>query len=126
MPPIPLSVMPPIPLCIHLATVFQHEAMEEQHWGEYCRRNCMALSERMRQIDAVIGALEQTASREKIVRAVAYLREIQNGDMEKLDWYMTMERIFKSRTKKKAKTKQNQARNGKDKVKGQPSEENTT
>ncbi|GJX41389.1 reverse transcriptase domain-containing protein [Tanacetum coccineum] len=36
------------------------------------------------------------------------------------------ERIFKSRTKKKAKTKQNQARNGKDKVKGQPSEENTT
>ncbi|GKD26901.1 hypothetical protein Tco_1233115 [Tanacetum coccineum] len=36
------------------------------------------------------------------------------------------ERIFKSRTKKKAKTKQNQARNGKDKVKGHPSEENTT
>ncbi|GJY97624.1 hypothetical protein Tco_0514534 [Tanacetum coccineum] len=28
------------------------------------------------------------------------------------------ERIFKSRTKKKAKTKQNQARNGRDKVKG--------
>ncbi|GJX60026.1 hypothetical protein Tco_0291416 [Tanacetum coccineum] len=37
-----------------------------------------------------------------------------------------LERIFKSRTKKKAKTKQNQARNGKDKVKGQPSEENIT
>ncbi|GKE06913.1 hypothetical protein Tco_1398931, partial [Tanacetum coccineum] len=36
------------------------------------------------------------------------------------------ERIFKSRTKKKAKTKQNQARNGKDKVKSQPSEENIT
>nr|GEW37708.1 hypothetical protein [Tanacetum cinerariifolium] len=64
--------------------------MEEQHWGEYCRRNCMELSERMRQIDAVIGALEQTGSREKIVRAVAYLREIQNGDVEKLDWYREM------------------------------------
>ncbi|GKA82887.1 hypothetical protein Tco_0789635 [Tanacetum coccineum] len=36
------------------------------------------------------------------------------------------ERIFKSRTKKKAKVKQNQARNGKDKVKGHPSEEYTT
>ncbi|GKC76686.1 copia protein [Tanacetum coccineum] len=34
--------------------------------------------------------------------------------------------IFKKRNKKKAKSKQNQARNGKDKVKGQPSEENTT
>ncbi|GJT13551.1 hypothetical protein Tco_0860593 [Tanacetum coccineum] len=38
----------------------------------------------------------------------------------------TLERIFKSRTKKKDKTKQNQARNRKDKVKVQPSEENTT
>ncbi|GJS88050.1 hypothetical protein Tco_0770686 [Tanacetum coccineum] len=36
------------------------------------------------------------------------------------------ERIFKSRTKKKAKVKQNQARNGKDKVLSHPSEENTT
>ncbi|GJX83799.1 hypothetical protein Tco_0333280, partial [Tanacetum coccineum] len=34
--------------------------------------------------------------------------------------------IFKKRNKKKAKNKQNQARNGKDKVKGQPIEENTT
>ncbi|GKD60192.1 hypothetical protein Tco_1297701, partial [Tanacetum coccineum] len=70
--------------------VFQHEAIKEQHWGEYCHRNCMELSERMRQIDATIGALQQTGSREKIVRAVAYLREIQNGDMEKLDWYRAM------------------------------------
>ncbi|GJY91255.1 hypothetical protein Tco_0506451 [Tanacetum coccineum] len=35
-------------------------------------------------------------------------------------------RIFKKRNKKKAKNKQIQARNGKDKVKGQPIEENTT
>ncbi|GJR39407.1 reverse transcriptase domain-containing protein [Tanacetum coccineum] len=35
-------------------------------------------------------------------------------------------RIFKKRNKKKAKNKQNQAWNGKDKVKSQPSEENTT
>ncbi|GKF62160.1 hypothetical protein Tco_0182214, partial [Tanacetum coccineum] len=35
-------------------------------------------------------------------------------------------RIFKKRNKKKAKSKQNQARNGKDKVEGNPSEENTT
>nr|GEW39394.1 hypothetical protein [Tanacetum cinerariifolium] len=65
-------------------SAFQHKAMEEQHWGEYCCRNCMKLSERMRQRDVVIGALEQTRSREKIVRVVAYLREIQNGDMENL------------------------------------------
>ncbi|GKC69029.1 hypothetical protein Tco_1114912 [Tanacetum coccineum] len=52
--------------------------------------NCMELSERMRQKDVVIGVLEQTGSREKIVRAVAYLREIQNRDMEKLDWYREM------------------------------------
>ncbi|GJS76671.1 hypothetical protein Tco_0726552 [Tanacetum coccineum] len=61
------------------------EAMKEQHWGEYCHRNCMKLSERMRQIDAAIGALHHTGSRKKIVRVVAYLREIQNGDLEKLD-----------------------------------------
>nr|GFC78631.1 hypothetical protein [Tanacetum cinerariifolium] len=77
--------MPPIPLCVHLAAVFQHEAIEEQHRDEYCRKNCMEISERMRKIDVVIGALEQTGSREKIIRVVAYLREIQNGDMEKLD-----------------------------------------
>ncbi|GKE43555.1 hypothetical protein Tco_1470839, partial [Tanacetum coccineum] len=82
--------MPPLPLCVHLVTVFQHEAIEEQHWGEYCHRNCMELSERMRQRDDVIGALEQTRSREKIICAVAYLREIQNGDMKKLDWYRAM------------------------------------
>ncbi|GKE99914.1 hypothetical protein Tco_0023265, partial [Tanacetum coccineum] len=35
-------------------------------------------------------------------------------------------RIFKKRNKKKAKNKQNQAWNGKDNVKGNPSEENTT
>ncbi|GKD03521.1 hypothetical protein Tco_1178495 [Tanacetum coccineum] len=113
--------------------------MEEQHRGEYYRRNCMELSGRMRQRDVAIGALEQTGSREKIIRAVAYLREIQNGDIEKLDWYRAMvtesrhhlrrkrwKQIFKKRNKKKAKNKQNQARNGKDKVKSQPSEENTT
>nr|GEW69070.1 hypothetical protein [Tanacetum cinerariifolium] len=78
--------MPLIPLFVHMATVFQHEDMEEQNWDEYCRRNCMELSEKMRQRDATIGALQQTRSREKIIRAIAYLREIQNGDMEKLDW----------------------------------------
>ncbi|GJW86262.1 hypothetical protein Tco_0161602 [Tanacetum coccineum] len=93
--------MPPIPLCVHLAAVFQHEAMEEQHWGEYCRRNSMELSERMRQRDAVIGALQQTGSREKIVRAVAYLREIQNGDMEKLDWYRAMVTESRHRLRRK-------------------------
>nr|GEU70007.1 hypothetical protein [Tanacetum cinerariifolium] len=82
--------MPSIPLSVHLAAIFQHEAMEEQHWGEYYRRNCMELSERMRQRDVTIGALQQTGSRKKIVRVVAYLREIQNGDMEKLDWYRAM------------------------------------
>ncbi|GJS00852.1 hypothetical protein Tco_0317360 [Tanacetum coccineum] len=35
-------------------------------------------------------------------------------------------RIFKKRNKKKAKSKQNRARNEKDKVKSHPSEENTT
>nr|GEX72475.1 hypothetical protein [Tanacetum cinerariifolium] len=54
--------MPPIPLCVHLAAVFQHEAMKEQHWDEYYRRNWMELSEKMRQRDAAIGALEQTMS----------------------------------------------------------------
>ncbi|GKE50366.1 hypothetical protein Tco_1481624 [Tanacetum coccineum] len=82
--------MPPILLCVHLAAIFQHKSMEEQHWGEYCRMNCMALSQRMRQRDAMIGALEQTGRREKIVCAVAYIREIHNGDMEKLDWYRAM------------------------------------
>ncbi|GKE76217.1 hypothetical protein Tco_1542337 [Tanacetum coccineum] len=38
----------------------------------------------------------------------------------------TWKRIFKKRNKKKAKSKQIQARNGKDKVKGHPSEENIT
>ncbi|GKC28735.1 hypothetical protein Tco_1036029, partial [Tanacetum coccineum] len=52
--------------------------------------NCMELSERMRQRDVMIGALEQTVSQEKLVHVVAYLREIQNGDMEKLDWYRAM------------------------------------
>ncbi|GKB61180.1 hypothetical protein Tco_0917366 [Tanacetum coccineum] len=35
-------------------------------------------------------------------------------------------RMFKKRNKKKAKSKHIKARNGKDKVKGNPSEENTT
>ncbi|GKF18528.1 hypothetical protein Tco_0063446, partial [Tanacetum coccineum] len=40
--------------------------------------------------------------------------------------YGVWKQISKKRNKKKAKDKQNQARNGKDKVKSQPSEENTT
>ncbi|GKB81825.1 hypothetical protein Tco_0948720, partial [Tanacetum coccineum] len=44
------------------------------------------------------------------------------SDLDSIDnsWEdnLTEEQIFKSRTKKKAKTKQNQAWNGKDKVKG--------
>ncbi|GKA66220.1 hypothetical protein Tco_0766028 [Tanacetum coccineum] len=82
--------MPLIPSSVHLAAIFQREAIEEEHWGEYCRRYCMELSERMRQRDYAIVALKQTRNREKTVRAVAYLREIQIGDMEKLDWYMAM------------------------------------
>ncbi|GJV21793.1 reverse transcriptase domain-containing protein [Tanacetum coccineum] len=50
---------------------------------------------------------------------------IQDPNVDKIK-EVKQERIFKSRTKKKAKTKQNQARNGKDKVKSQPSEEDTT
>ncbi|GJT40223.1 hypothetical protein Tco_0940088 [Tanacetum coccineum] len=72
-----------------LAAVFQREAMEEEHWGEYYRRNAMELSERMRQRDVAIGHLQLTKNRLIIGRVAAYLREIQLGDMKKLDWYMT-------------------------------------
>ncbi|GKB96649.1 hypothetical protein Tco_0982786 [Tanacetum coccineum] len=54
-------------------------------------------------------------------------RHIDMEDKEVVEFEeVTTKQIFKKRNKKKAKNKQNQARNGKDKVKSQPSEENTT
>ncbi|GKE39813.1 hypothetical protein Tco_1463218, partial [Tanacetum coccineum] len=81
--------------------IFQREAIEEEHQGEYCRRNCMELIERMGQRDYVIEALKLTRNHEQTVRVVAYLREIQIGDMEKLDWYRVMVMQSNNRLRRK-------------------------
>ncbi|GKE17620.1 hypothetical protein Tco_1425197 [Tanacetum coccineum] len=43
--------MPPIPMSVHLAAVFEREALEEAHWEAFCHRNYLKLSERIRQRD---------------------------------------------------------------------------
>ncbi|GJZ78128.1 reverse transcriptase domain-containing protein [Tanacetum coccineum] len=58
------------------------------------------------------------------IRTAGDHRKVQLNELNELRDHW--KRIFKKRNKKKAKNKQNQARNGKDKVKSQPSEENTT
>ncbi|GJT67259.1 zinc finger BED domain-containing protein RICESLEEPER 2 [Tanacetum coccineum] len=59
--------MPPIPMSVHLDAVFEREALEEAHWGAFCHRNYLELSERIRKRDA-----------------------IQLGDIGKLDWFREM------------------------------------
>nr|GFA42857.1 hypothetical protein [Tanacetum cinerariifolium] len=50
--------MAPIPLRVHLAAVFEPEAMEEAHWGSFYRRNSMELTERIRQRDDAIANIQ--------------------------------------------------------------------
>ncbi|GJV68423.1 receptor-like serine/threonine-protein kinase SD1-8 [Tanacetum coccineum] len=80
-------------------------------------------AERVEDSFLVINISRKVVKYNIISKIINQIFDIGSNEMDDEYWY---ERIFKSRTKKKAKTKQNQARNGKDKVKGQPSEENTT
>nr|GEX59144.1 hypothetical protein [Tanacetum cinerariifolium] len=73
--------MAPIPLRVHLAAVFEREAMEEAHWGAFYRRNIMELTERIRQRDDAIANIQFVGNHHNIQTAVAYLREIQLGDI---------------------------------------------
>nr|GFA40710.1 hypothetical protein [Tanacetum cinerariifolium] len=82
--------MAPIPLRIHLATVFEQEAMEEAHWGAFCQRNNMELTERIRQRDDAIANVQFVGNHLNIKIVVTYLREIQLGDIRKLDWFRAM------------------------------------
>ncbi|GKB47855.1 hypothetical protein Tco_0898608, partial [Tanacetum coccineum] len=79
--------MPPISISVHLAVVFEREALEEAHWGDFCHRNYLKLSERIRQRDVVIENIQFV---QIIHTAVAFLREIQLGDIGKLDWFRAM------------------------------------
>nr|GFA80539.1 hypothetical protein [Tanacetum cinerariifolium] len=82
--------MAPIPLRVHLAAVFKREAMEEAHWGAFCRRNSMKLTERIMQRDDAIANIQFVGNHHNIQTAIAYLREIQLGDIRKLDWCKEM------------------------------------
>nr|GEX20627.1 hypothetical protein [Tanacetum cinerariifolium] len=68
----------------------EREAMEEAHWGAFCRRNSMKLTERIRQRDDAIANIQFVGNHHNIQTVVAYLREIQLGDIRKLDWCKEM------------------------------------
>ncbi|GJZ88729.1 hypothetical protein Tco_0660511 [Tanacetum coccineum] len=61
------------------------EDLKEAHWGNFCHRNYLELSERIRQRDAVIENIQFVGNRQIIHTAVAFLREIQLEDIGKLD-----------------------------------------
>nr|GEW75985.1 reverse transcriptase domain-containing protein [Tanacetum cinerariifolium] len=77
----------PIPLRVHLAAVFELEAMEEAHWGAFYQRNSMEPAERIMQRDDAIANIQIVGNHHNIQTDVAYLREIQLGDIGKLDWF---------------------------------------
>nr|GFA18423.1 hypothetical protein [Tanacetum cinerariifolium] len=60
--------------------------MEEAHWGTFCRRNSMELTERFRQRDDAIENIQFVGNHHNIQTVVAYLREIQFGDIRK--WWL--------------------------------------
>ncbi|GKA93302.1 hypothetical protein Tco_0815288 [Tanacetum coccineum] len=76
--------MPLIPMSVHLVAVFEREALVEAHWGDFCNRNYLELSERIRQRDAVIENIQFVGNRQIIQSVVAFLREVQLGDIGKL------------------------------------------
>nr|GEZ64976.1 hypothetical protein [Tanacetum cinerariifolium] len=82
--------MPPIPISVHLAAVFEREALEEAHWGAFCHRNYLELSERIRRRDVVTENIQFVGNQQIIHTVVAFLREIQLGDITKLDWLRVM------------------------------------
>ncbi|GJS71893.1 probable ethanolamine kinase [Tanacetum coccineum] len=52
--------MPPIPISVYLAVVFEREALEEEHWGDFCHRNYLELNERISEIQlGDIGKLDR-------------------------------------------------------------------
>nr|GEW79622.1 hypothetical protein [Tanacetum cinerariifolium] len=82
--------MPPIPMSVHFSAVFKQEALEGAHWGDFCHRNYLELNERIQQKDVVIKNIQFVRNRQIIHTAVAFLREIQLGDIGKLDWFKAM------------------------------------
>nr|GEV48397.1 hypothetical protein [Tanacetum cinerariifolium] len=82
--------MPPIPMSVHLVAVFKREALEEAHWGDFCHRNYLEISKRIRQRDVVIENIHFVGNRQIIHTTVALLRGIQLGDIGKLDWFKAM------------------------------------
>ncbi|GJS72253.1 hypothetical protein Tco_0705094 [Tanacetum coccineum] len=82
--------MPPIPMSVHLAAVFEREALEEAHWGAFCHRNYLELTERIRQREYAIANIQFVGNRHIIQTAITFLREIQLGDIGKQDWLRAM------------------------------------
>ncbi|GJV35583.1 hypothetical protein Tco_1408060, partial [Tanacetum coccineum] len=58
--------------------------------GDFCHRNYLELSERIRQRDVVIENIQFVRNRQIIHTTIAFLREIQLGDIRKLDWFREM------------------------------------
>ncbi|GJV88079.1 hypothetical protein Tco_1532017 [Tanacetum coccineum] len=82
--------MPPIPMSVHLAAVFEREALEEAHWGAFCHINYLELTERIRQREYAIANIQFVGNRYIIQTTVKFLREIQLGDIGKQDWLRAM------------------------------------
>nr|GEU65606.1 hypothetical protein [Tanacetum cinerariifolium] len=82
--------MPLIPMSVHLVAVFEREALEEAHWGAFCHKNYLELTERIRQREYAIANIQFVGNRHIIQIAVTFLREIQLGDIGKQDWFRAM------------------------------------
>ncbi|GJW18662.1 hypothetical protein Tco_0026098 [Tanacetum coccineum] len=70
--------------------IFEREAIKEAYWGAFCHTNCMELSERIRQRDDAIANIQFLGNRHNTQSVVAYLRDIQLGDIGKMDWFRAM------------------------------------
>nr|GEW68914.1 hypothetical protein [Tanacetum cinerariifolium] len=88
----------PPPLLVdlmHNSTIqcFLHvELYEEEQWGSFCLGSCFQTSERMRHREVVIGNFVHLGNRQLARHSVSYLREMQDQDMVRLEWFMNMVR----------------------------------
>nr|GEX50498.1 hypothetical protein [Tanacetum cinerariifolium] len=91
-----------IPLSDHLIVVFQRELYEEEQWGSFCRGSCFQIGERMRHREVVIGNFVHLENHRLARRGVSYLREMQDQDMVRIEWFRNMvhESFYRVRRKR--------------------------
>ncbi|GJR70352.1 hypothetical protein Tco_0016417 [Tanacetum coccineum] len=77
------------------------ELYEDEQGSSFCHGSCFQICERMRHRDVVIGNIMARENHQIACRDVSYLREMQDHDMDRIQFFRNMVRDSYHRVRRK-------------------------